>query len=246
MPKQADTPLLLLPGLLCDRTIWAEQLEAFARYKATVADYGDARTIQDMARRALASAPAQFSLAGHSMGARVALEILRLAPDRVERLALFGTGVHTVRAGEAEKRYALRDLGRREGMDALIAAWLPPMVQASRRCDRSLMDPLRAMCLRAGLASYEAQIEALLNRPDPGPTLKMIACPTLIGVGDQDEWSPVEQHREIAAAIPGSRLVVIENSGHMAPIEAPDQVNRALQQWLDLPYQRKDGTNEQS
>lgn len=167
------------------------------------------------------------------MGARVALEIVRLAPERVLRLALLDTGVHPVRAGEADKRYALRDLGRQKGMAALVAEWLPPMVHPARRRDPAVMEPLTAMCLRAGLETYEAHIEALLARPDAQAVLPRIRCPTLIGVGEQDEWSSVEQHRQIAAAIPSSCLVVFPFCGHMAPFESPGAVNAALRHLLE-------------
>lgn len=225
-------PLLLLPGLMCDATIWSAQARAFAPLGAAVAEYGHARSFGDMARRALELAPPRFSLAGHSMGARVALEVVRLAPERVERLALLDTGVHPVGPSEPAKRHALVELGRRDGVEALIDAWLPPMVHPARRADATFMQPLRAMCVRAGVALFAAQVEALLARPDPRPLLASLACPTLVGVGRQDEWSPLEQHREIAAAIPGSRLVIFEDAGHMAPFEAPDQVTAALDAWL--------------
>lgn len=234
--KSLSAPLLLLPGLLCDATIWSEQIVDLADFaELRVVDYGGACSIHAMATCVLAQAPPCFSLAGHSMGARVALEVLQIAPERVERLALLDTGVHGVRPGEAEKRRALAEIGRREGMEALVDAWLPPMVHPERREDAAVMAPLREMCLRAGLATYEKQMEALLNRPDVQSLLPTIACATLIGVGAQDEWSPVEQHREIAAAIEGSELVVFEHSGHMAPFEAPGQVSDALCRWLRQP-----------
>ncbi|AJP70674.1 alpha/beta fold hydrolase [Sphingomonas hengshuiensis] len=227
------TPLLLLPGLWCDSTIWAPQCVALADFAPIVADYGDARTLPEMAARALAAAPPRFALAGHSMGARVALEIVDQAPERVERLALLDTGVHPVAAGEAEKRHALCDLGRTRGVEALIDAWLPPMLLPAHRDVPAIAGPLRAMCRRAGLAQFEAQIEALLARADRRDLLPTIAVPTLVGVGRDDTWSPVAQHREIADAIPGSTFTIFEDSGHMAPVEAADSVTAALRRWLE-------------
>jgi pimeloyl-ACP methyl ester carboxylesterase len=222
-----------LPGLLCDETIWTSQLQDLAEFGAVAcAGYGDARSIAEMAERALASAPPVMSLAGHSMGARVALEIVRIAPERVERLALLDTGVHGVGPGEAEKRYALLKLGREKGIEALVDAWLPPMVHPDRRGDPELMDRLRAMCVSAGVDRFEAQITALLARPDAGPLLPTITCPVLVGVGRQDEWSPPAQNQAIAAAFPNAEFVIFEDCGHMAPAEAPDQVNAALRRWL--------------
>jgi pimeloyl-ACP methyl ester carboxylesterase len=166
------------------------------------------------------------------MGGRVALEVFRIAPDRVERLALLDTGVHPLEPGETEKRMALLDLGRREGMEALVESWLLPMVHPDRRSDDELLTRLRKMCVSAGIERFESQITALINRPDARPLLAEINCPTLVATGREDLWSPVAQHEQIAQEIRGSKLVVFENAGHMAPAETPGDVTEALQQWL--------------
>lgn len=228
------TILILLPGLMCDQTVWSEQVRALGPERCIALDgYPFLSSIEAMADLVLAKAPEQFALAGHSMGARVAIEVIRKAPERVLKLALLDTGVHPVRAGEAEKRYALLELGRREGIDAMLDQWMPPMVHPDRRQDKAFMDTMRAMCRRAGLDSYERQITALLNRPAAIPVLDAIRCPTLIGVGRQDEWSPVAQHEDIARHVSGSTLSIFEDAGHMAPMEQPDQVSAALKHWLD-------------
>jgi len=228
------TPLLLLPGLICDERVFAAQLDAFPQAIA-VHGYGLADSLAEMARIALAGAPARFALLGHSMGARVALEIMRIAPERVTRLALVSTGVHLPREGEAEKRYALRDIGRSDGMAALVDAWLPPMFAAAHQQDEALIAPLRQMCIDVGLPMFEAQIAALLRRAEVESLLPTIRCPTLIAVGREDVWSPPEQHAEIAALVPHARFVVIEGAGHMLPVEAAEAFNTEITDWLDEP-----------
>lgn len=226
--------LYLLPGLLCDETVWEAQIGALsARADVRAPDYGAADRIADMATIVLRGAPARFSLAGHSMGARVALEVLRMAPDRIERLALLDTGVHGVQPGERAKRMRLVTLAREEGMEALCEAWLPPMVHPDRRRDAAFMAPLREMVMRSTPERFAAQIDALLNRPDTEAPLASIRCPLLVGVGRQDEWSPVAQHEDILTRAGRGRLAVFEDAGHMAPCEAPDAVNSALMEWLD-------------
>jgi pimeloyl-ACP methyl ester carboxylesterase len=215
---------------MCDSRIFAAQLSALPQ--ALVASYGDAASLAEMARRVLDAAPQQFALLGHSMGGRVALEIYRQAPGRVERLALLSTGVHPVRAGERDKRYALRDIGREQGMAALVDAWLPPMIGEAASRDTALVRRLRVMCNEAGLARFEAQIEALLSRPDVDDLLRGIALPTLVAVGSEDRWAPPEQHEAFAASIPGATFVVIEGAGHMLPAEKPQQLNAAIAEWL--------------
>jgi pimeloyl-ACP methyl ester carboxylesterase len=229
--------LLLLPGLLCDETIWGEQIRGLSRCaEVKVARYGDADSIAEMARRAVEGLPDRFAVAGHSMGGRVAIEIAHAAPDRVTRLALFDTGVHPVGAGEREKRMALVNIARAKGMSALSDAWLPPMVHPRRREIAAFMRPLEDMVRGFTPALFEAQIRALLSRPDAVSALKSAPArlkeKLLVGVGREDGWSPVEQHEEIIRAAGAGRLVVFEDAGHMALIEAPGSVNSALKEWL--------------
>ncbi|WP_066554753.1 alpha/beta fold hydrolase [Croceicoccus bisphenolivorans] len=227
-----DAPLVILPGLICGPDMFDSQLAAFPGARAIGGFYGGARTIEAMADHVIAQLPGQVSLLGHSMGARIALEIVRKAPERVARLALVDTGVHPVAAGEREKRLALRDVGRREGFAALVDRWLPPMIGASHRGNDVLVARLRAMCLTAGQDIFEAQIDALLARPALDNLLPVIACPTAVIVGAEDEWSPVAQHEDIARTIPGATLCVIEGAGHMLPAEEPALLNRAIGEWL--------------
>lgn len=230
-PDACDAPLVILPGLMCDSRMFLHQLAAFGG-RCVDGFYGGADSIGAMVDYALDRMPARCALLGHSMGARVALELYRRAPERVARLALADTGVHPVRPGEAEKRFALRDLGRRDGMGAMVDQWLPPMIGPAHAGDRALYAALRAMSVDAGLATYEAQINALLTRPDAAPVLPTITCPTAVIVGRDDQWSPVSQHQEMEAAIPGARLFIIDKAGHMAPAEELAAFNDALRAWL--------------
>lgn len=227
--------LLILPGLMCDAGMFAATLAAFPQARAIDDHYGGADTIGAMAEHVLAAAPTRFALIGHSMGARVALEVVARAPDRVTRLMIADTGVHGVREGEAASRHALRDLGRREGFDRIVDTWLPPMVAEAARADAALMASLRAMCLRAGQAVFEAQTEALLNRPDTDAALAALACPAAVVVGAEDQWSSVAQHEAITARIAGAQLHVIPGAGHMAPAEKPEDFNTLIREWLDVP-----------
>lgn len=166
------------------------------------------------------------------MGARVALEIVRMAKDRVNRLALLSTGVHGVREEEVQKRLGLVELAYSSGMDALCEAWLPPMIHPARRSDAAFMEPLRAMIRRSTPARFEGQIRALLSRADATCVVAAASGPLLICVGRQDEWSPVSQHEKIRGAAGKGRLLIVEDAGHMLPYEAPDAVNAALREWL--------------
>lgn len=224
-------PLVILPGLLCDSRMFAATRAHFDGTIVIDGFYGGADRIAAMATYALDRMPPRAALLGHSMGARVALEIWRQAPERVERLALVDTGVLAVKPGEQDNRYALRDLGRAHGMVALVAQWLPPMMGEAALTDAALMALLTAMAQDAGLATFEAQMQALLNRPALDTLLPTITCPTFAIVGEEDRWSPVAQHEAIAAAIPGAQLRVVEGAGHMVPAETPAPFNRIIAEW---------------
>lgn len=222
--------LLFLPGLICDARIYAPQLAAFADSRA-VDGYAEANSLEAMARVALAQAPESFDLFGHSMGGRVALEVFRLAPNRVRRLALVSTGVHSLAPGETESRAALQAIGHDQGFEALVDAWLPPMVAEANRA-KPIYQEMRAMCLAQSQAVFDAQIAALLGRSEQASLLPRIACPTLVITGELDAWSPPARHREIAAALPNSTVVIVPGAGHMLPLEAPEAVNKAIADWL--------------
>jgi pimeloyl-ACP methyl ester carboxylesterase len=230
---------LLLPGLLCDRDVWLEQIGALSGSVACVVpDYHDLDSIGAMAGQVLAEAPPRFALAGHSMGGRVALEVVRRAPERVSRLALLDTGYLGRPAGEEGEREArgrryLVELGWERGMRAMGAEWLRGMLHPARVDDRALIAAILAMIERHTPERHAAQIRALLDRPDASDVLPQIRCPTLIACGREDAWSPLARHETMAGLIPGARLEVVEHCGHMSTMEQPAAVTAALQHWLE-------------
>ena len=226
--------LLFLPGLACDARIYAPQLAAFPESRA-VDGYGSAASLAEMARIALDQAPESFDLFGHSMGGRVALEVFRLAPQRVRRIALVSTGVHSLREGEAAKRAALQAVGWNHGFDKLIDTWLPPMVAEANRARSEIYEPLWLMNVEAGQEVFDAQIQALVSRAEMASLLPQIACPALVMTGELDTWAGPDQHRTIAAAIPDAELVIVPGAGHMIQLEAPEAVNAAIARWLQRP-----------
>jgi len=235
--------IYLLCGLLCDEVVWQAQAEALAReYAVRVVSFLDGEdSMTAMADRVLAGAPDRFALAGHSMGGRVALEVIRRAPQRVERLALLDTGYEGPAPGEAERRGVLVGQAQREGIDAIAAAWGLPMLAPGRRADPVLTRAVFEMVGRMSPAIYAAQTRALLGRPDAGEVLRSLACPTLVLCGRQDGWSPPERHLRMAELIPQPPLLrLLDDCGHMAMMEQPQAVLAALREWLALPPQQGD------
>lgn len=225
--------LVLLCGLLCDRRVWDPVAQRLADVvQASIFDFRSCTDIGAMADAVLAAAPPRFALAGHSMGGRVALEVYRKAPDRVRRLALLNSGVHPLKDSEVAGRRRLLEVAALDGMAAVAENWLPPMVGTRGQADAVLMEDLREMVCGYSRAEYAGQIHALLHRPDAEAALSGVRVPCLFVCSEEDRWSPVDQHAAMHDALPGSRLVVIPDAGHMSTVEAPDAVAAALEDWL--------------
>jgi pimeloyl-ACP methyl ester carboxylesterase len=237
-------PLVLVPGLMCDGATWAPLLPALQGSgqvgSLLLVDHGLCDSLLGMAEQLLADAPPRFALAGHSMGGRVALEVCRLAPERVSHLALLDTGHAPLADGEAgqveaQKRQVLLDIARTQGVRAMAAQWVQGMVHPERLSEQTLIDAILDMFERKSADDFERQIRALLGRPDGAPVLRGLRVPTLILTGRQDSWANVEQHRAmqaLAAPEAGAVLEVVEDSGHMVPMERPAELAHALLRWL--------------
>lgn len=223
---------------MCDHTVWQHQVAALSeQWDIQIADHGLSDSLGTMAERILENAASEFALAGHSMGGRVALEVIARAPERVSRLALLDSGYKGLAAGkdgerEADGRYRLLDIARRDGMLAMATEWARGMVHSPRLSDKTLMDAIHSMIVRAGIEKFEAQINALLNRLDRTDLLANLRVPALLLCGRDDSWSPLSRHEEMARIIPGSHLVDVPECGHMSTMERPEAVTSALRDWL--------------
>ncbi|WP_342618074.1 alpha/beta hydrolase [Rhodoferax sp. GW822-FHT02A01] len=235
----AKMTLAMLPGLMCDAAVWSPLYPHLGRTVSPwVPDYGDLDDLGAMADRVLQQVPSErFALAGHSMGGRVALEVVRKAPHRVTHLALMDTGYLARPAGaageqEAQKRHALLQIAKTEGVRAMAQTWVQGMVHPARLQDSALLESVLAMFARKTADIFASQIAALLARPDASPVLSAWNKPTLLLCGAQDEWSPPTQHAAMQALLPDALLAVVEHAGHMAPMERPVAVAQRLSDYL--------------
>lgn len=226
--------LYFLSGLMCDDTVWqeiADQLSDIAN--VSMMSFRGFNSIEKMAEKVLSEASAPFSLIGHSMGGRVALEAYRKAPDQIERLGLFNTGVHPRRETELAGRQILLDIADNQGMPEVAKVWLPPMMAESGLNNPNLMAKLESMVIKYKPEEFHDQIKALLERPNAEAVLPLIKVPTLLLSGTEDKWSPISQHEEMQKEIANSTLIKISDAGHMAPVEQPTQVSSQIRQWLE-------------
>ena len=231
-------PLMLIPGLMCDHAVWEPLLPWLAKDReCRMVDHGQADSLVQMAKQLLQDAPPHMVLAGHSMGARVALEVLRLAPERVKGVALLDTGYLPKPAGEAgeeeaRKRFHLLKIAQERGVRAMANEWVQGMVHPDRLSDAPLVESILAMFERKDAHIFACQINALLNRLDGSDVLRAIKVPTLLMCGKQDAWSTPAQHQAMNALVTHATFDVIEDAGHMAPMERPEPVALSLQRWL--------------
>ena len=229
----ARLPLVLLPGLLCDHLLFRHQSETLADLAApVVADLTGHDSIADMAAHVLATAPKTFALAGLSMGGYVAQEVMRQAPERVERLALMDTTARADTPEQTERRRALLALASRGRFKGVTPRLLPMLIHTDRLEDEALTGPVMRMAESIGPDAFVRQQTAIMGRIDGRPHLADIACPTVVICGRQDVLTPPDMAAEIADGIDGAKLVIVEDCGHLATLERPRTVSAVLRYWL--------------
>lgn len=225
--------LVLVPGLNCTADLFGPQIAAFGdRFDITVVDHASDAAIADIARRLLAAAPPRFALAGLSMGGYVALEVMRQAPQRVERLALLDTRASTDAPEDTEIRLAAIKFAETGRFDDIHGILWPRLVHIKRLGDADLEAVARRMADKTGPARFIRQQRAVMARPDFQPGLAAIRCPTLVLVGEDDAITPRFMSEDMADAIAGAQLVVVPDCGHLSTLERPEAVNAALEAWL--------------
>jgi pimeloyl-ACP methyl ester carboxylesterase len=230
----SKSPLVLVPGLLCDKLLWEEQVKSLSDIADVwIADHTRSETMAGVARDVLADAPFEkFALAGLSMGGYIALEMMRQAAARVTRLALLDTSARGESAEQTERRKGFIELAERGKFLGVTETLLPLLVHPSRLADKPLTDAIKLMAKNIGKEAFIRQQHAIMSRAESRPLLATIACPTLVLCGRQDQLTPPDRHEEMAAGIKGAQLQVIEECGHMSTMEKPAEVCAAMRRWV--------------
>lgn len=235
MPAKASDPLpvVLVAGMNCSARLYAEQIPVLWQFgPVIVADHRRDDSMAAMARRILADAPPRFAYIGLSMGGYLAFEIMRQAPSRIAKLALLDTGARADTPERIAQRQPLLDMARNGRFADVTDNQYPLLVHHSRHADAALKSRVRAMADDTGAEAYLRQQKTIMSRPDSRPGLAAIDCPTLVLAGDEDQPTPPELAREMAAAIPGARLIIVPRCGHLSTLERPAEVTKALVDWL--------------
>lgn len=225
--------LVLIPGLLCNRELWAHQSANLAHIaRITVADVTQDDTIAGMAQRLLAQAPPEFALAGLSMGGYVAQEVMRQAPDRVSRLSLLDTSARPDSDEQRARRRGLIALSTRGQFKGVTPRLLPLLIHPDRLDDTLLVGRITAMAEDVGQAGFVRQQTAIMGRIDGRPLLRDIRCPTVVIGGAEDAITPPEVMAEIANLVPGATYHLLTDCGHLSTMEEPEAVTNLLAGWL--------------
>jgi pimeloyl-ACP methyl ester carboxylesterase len=231
MPRST---LVLLPGLLNTRRLFEHQIAALGDLvDVVVPELYRHDSLAAMAEAALAAAPAIFALGGFSMGGYVAFEILRRAPHRVERLALIDTQATPDAPETTARRRGFIEQTRIGRFHGVQPSLLPTLIHPARLKDTTIVQPILDMAQEVGADGFVREQKAIMARPDSRPLLADIDVPTVVIVGRQDQATPLPRAQEMATDIANARLVVIEECGHMSPLEKPDDLTNALRRWLN-------------
>lgn len=227
------TPLVLISGMMCDARLWSPQMAALGRRAVLHAPCTEADAMADLAAQVLAAAPPRFALAGLSMGGIVAMEVLRQAPGRVDRLALLDTNP-LPEMPEAQAR-RLPQIARAQAGDlaGVMRDEMKPNYLAEGPDKARILDLCMDMALALGPEVFARQSRALARRPDQRDTLAAFRGPALVLMGAQDRLCPRDRHNLMHALMPQSRLSVIAGAAHLPTLEEPLETTAELLRWLE-------------
>ncbi|MEX0285724.1 MAG: alpha/beta fold hydrolase [Paracoccaceae bacterium] len=227
------TPLILLPGMMCDARLFAPQIAALSDQCAvSTPDIGRHETVEAIAAEVLKNAPPQFALGGLSMGGIVAMEVVRQAPERLLGLALMDTNP-LAEKDEVKARRAVQIADVRAGnLRRVMQEDMKPNYLFDGPKQSAVLDLCMSMALDLGPEVFVRQSIALRDRPDQTETLRGYHGPTLILCGRDDRLCPVERHELMLGLIQNATLQIVEQAGHLPTLERPEETTAALQRWL--------------
>ena len=233
------TPLLLVPGMICSPRLYAGQVAALSgEAEVVVPDWRRAPLAiwdswEGAARWVVDQMPAgKFALAGLSLGGMLAVEIMQFAAERVTKLALLDTGMRGQNEAERAIRRAHIRLADEGHFEVVLGLQMGRFIPAYMLPDKALVDAVMTMCGEIGVEIYKRQEALAAIRVDRRPDLPKIKCPTIVVCGRDDAALPLFLSEEIAAAIKGSKLIVIEQCGHLTTMEKPEETTAILRRWL--------------
>ena len=227
--------VVLVPGMGNNARLWASQVDELSDdYELIVADYVGAESIEEMADRVLAQVPeGSFSLVGFSLGGYIALDMVGRVGERIDRLAFISSSPYADSEQAIQQREFL--IGKAlENYDAVLEDMGNFVVFRDGPHAEHTREVLTIMGQELGVDEFCRQQRAAMTRPDCREQLGSIGCPVRVLCGENDPVTPVSGNRHLAENIPGASLQILENSGHLLPLERPVEVTGFLRDWLQL------------
>lgn len=227
-------PLVLIPGMMCDARLYGPQIAAFSGSRALhLAPISNEDNVEALAAAILSGAPQRFALAGLSMGGIVAMEVVRQAPERVERLALLDTNPRAELDTVKEKRAPQMAAVRAGGFSDVMRLEVIPNFAHDRSTAADLESLALDMAEGLGPEVFLRQSTALIDRPSQTETLRAYKGKALVLTGESDRLCPLDRHTQMAELLQNSVLEIIEQAGHLTTLEQPAATNAALALWLE-------------
>ncbi|WP_455818774.1 alpha/beta fold hydrolase [Pseudomonas cerasi] len=227
------TPLVLLPGLMCDAGLWHHMVPELENIgPLTFGDLSQGNSVAEMADLVLARCPPQFTLVGFSMGGFVAREIARRVPQRVQGLILIATSSAGDGPMQTELKAAVAEMLQRTNSPfrGLGKRAIELSLSREHESDPVLKQQILDMSLRLGRDTYVRQL--LMARDSDSAQLEVIRCPTQVIAAADDRMRTLAESQALARAIPGASLAILPDSGHMLPLEQPGPLLACLRDWL--------------
>jgi pimeloyl-ACP methyl ester carboxylesterase len=229
-------PLVLLPGLLSDVRVFEPQIAALSRHlPITILPTSKRDNVEEAATEILEALPNKFSLCGLGLGGVIAIEMLRLAPERVRRIALINTSAQADTPNEAAAREPKMVAAKSGRFGEIVKEEFAPAFfhPSSRRTD--LVVRMTEMGRAIGAEAYLRQAKLMQKRKDQQAMLRKSMVQALIVCGASDPTIPVRRHEFLAELMPKGHLALIEGAGMIPTLEQPDVVTTVLRSWLNLP-----------
>lgn len=225
--------LIFIPGLLSDATTFSQQKKALSTLvDVQIVKITDYRSITHTINEIANTAPKQFILAGHSMGAWLAFEFMKRYPERVTHLIILATGATPDTPERLATRQALLRDAANQQYDKLIHFLCDAFVFQT-----AVYDEVYKMFYH-NRGDFVDQERLMIGRDSCIPVLAKIQQPTLLMVGDQDKVFYAAT-LEIAQHMPHAELNVINNCGHMLTMEKPNEVSALLHAWVHTQLKGK-------
>ncbi|WP_371154961.1 alpha/beta fold hydrolase [Jannaschia sp. 2305UL9-9] len=226
------TPLVLLPGMMCDARLFAPQIAAFGSRAVMVAPIDRHDTVTALADEVLRVAPARFALAGLSMGGIVAMEVIARAPDRIAGLCLMDTNASPESPAVAALREPHIAAVQDGDLRRVMRDEMKPTYLADGPHRGAILDTCMAMAETMGAEVFVRQSRALQTRPDQRDALRKVTVPTMVLCGAEDRLCPLHRHEVMRDLIPDASLCVIPDAGHLPTLEKPAETTAAMKDWM--------------